>query len=165
MVTILAVVLSFTNIMNVIVGLCCMLLCVLVFAIVTSVNIKVERFVFVVIVMNVANCFVFYKVGNFKWRDCLEISGIGLLYTIHFIHRLGLMVDGKRLDVTTRDYIYAGLINFMDVPYFIIGVLSYVVPIADWTELNQEVPLEQKAARTQTPATESKNAAQSKKEK
>lgn len=154
--TLLAVVFEVSNIMNFIVGLCCMMACILIFSLVTGINIHIERFLFVIILMNVANFFIFFKVGNNKWNDCLQISGVSLFYTVHYIHRVGLMMDGMRLDVNQRDYIYGGLINFMDVPYYLVGIANIVLPISSWAELNEELPLEYNSQKPTVKPTKNK---------
>ena len=141
MITLLAIIFEVKDLMNILVGVCCMMICILIFALVTGINIRIERFIFVVILMNAVNFFIFYKVGQNKWTESLQVSGISLFYTVHFLHRLGLVVEGDRLDVNHRDSIYAGLINFMDIPYYLLGILNYVIPIGHWAELNYELPL------------------------
>lgn len=77
-----------------------------------------------------------------------------------------MTTEGFRLDVNKRDYVYAGLINFMDVPYYVVGLLNYLLPIARWAELNeQEEEIIQRAPQPSKKTDEKKNKAESKKEK
>lgn len=124
--------------MNMIVSISALLICVLVFLVITGVNPKIEMFIIVLMVMNGANCYLFTKFGRISLEESLQVSGVSLFYVTHFMHRLGLATQGNRLDITKSDYIYAALINFMDVPYYIVGILNYFLPIAKWASLNED---------------------------
>lgn len=126
------------QIMNMLVSTAALLLCVLVFMLVTGVNPRIEIFVIVLMIMNGANCYIFTKIGQNTLEDSLQISGVSLFYVTHFMHRLGLAVGGHRLDINKSDYIYAALVNFMDVPYYAVGLVNYVLPVARWTSLNAD---------------------------
>ena len=132
-----AAVYEFKEFMSLLTNLICLLVCIIVFAFVTKINIRIERFLLAIIILSFSNYVIFSFQGK-GGRFAIYNSLFATAYTTHLIHRLGLATSGNRLDITNSDYLYGGLINFMDVPYYLIGFLNYFIPIARWTGLNEE---------------------------
>ena len=147
---------KFRQFMNIVVAVTSLSLCMLVFALVTRINITAERFVFVILIMATANAAISNYVGMSD-KDTTVNSLISFMYMTHFVFRACLAVEGGRLDVNKKDAIYLGLINFMEIPFYLLGVLNYFLPIARWTSLNLEIELQDEET-----AAESKSAPEKK---
>ena len=136
---------KFRQFMNIVVSITSLSLCMLVFALITRVNIIPERFIFVILVMATANAAISNYVGMSE-KDTTLNSFISFLYMSHFMFRACVAVEGGRLDVNKSDAIYLGLINFMEIPYFLLGILNFMVPIARWASLNLEYEISEEDA-------------------
>ena len=144
----LAAVFNFYQILFFLMNLACMIVCVLIFCLVTKINIKATSFIMAVFVLSVANFIIFVKAGKRPFTETLYSSLFTFSYASHYISRLQQMVEGDRLDVTSQDWIYGGIINYMDVPYYLIGCLNYFIPLADLMELNEDpLPKETKTTK------------------
>ena len=127
-------------ILGIVVNVCCLMVCLLVFTLVTRIDIDVKRFMLAIIVMTLANTVIISLGSNRPWGETAMSSVVSCLYATHYMHRLDSAVRGYRLDVTMDDYIYGGVINYMDVPFYLLGWMQYLLPIAQWTGMNTDFP-------------------------
>lgn len=52
------------------------------------------------------------------------------------------MVGGQRHDINLKDEVLGGIINFIDIPYYLVGILNFFVNIANLTGINAEVAIQ-----------------------
>lgn len=132
----IASIFEFRQVLFFMLNLACMMTCLLIFCLVTRINIKAQPFTLAILVMSSANFIIFLKGGKQPFNDTLYTSIFTFAYATHYINRLQQMVEGDRLDVNTQDWIYGGIINYMDVPYFVVGFFNYFLPLTSWLGLN-----------------------------
>lgn len=131
---------SYKNFMGMLVTINSLSLCSLVFIVITGIEVRQGSFLLVLVVMGSLNFAVsrYYGIAD---KDSALNSVVALCYMAHFLFRVCLAVEGKRLDVSTKDSVYLSLINFMDIPFYTVGIADYVVPLSRWCSLNQEIEM------------------------
>lgn len=143
----IATILNYPQVLFLMVSIACMMICLLIFCLITGINIKASSFTFAIFVMSIANFIIFTQVGSRPFNETCLSSVFTFLYSSHYINRLEAVVEGARLDVAEDDMIYSGLANFMDVPYYVYGTLEFCLPVAKLLGLNVEHGYEQESPK------------------
>lgn len=135
---ILATQFDYKEIAMLLLNLTCLFVCMVIFLIVTKVNLQMSTFLFAVLALGSSNIAILVYFSGKKLNTVVIEAGLAVLYALHYGQRLCKAIDGNRGDITEYDYLYLGLINFMDLPHYLTAIVSTCVPLHKWCELNEE---------------------------
>lgn len=135
---ILATQLDYRGISMLFLNVTCLFVCIMIFLMVTRINLHIASYFFAVLAMAGSNMLILVYLAGKDWRSIMWEAGFSVLYALHFGQRLCNAVEGSRGDITEDDHLYLGLINFMDLPHIFTAILAAVIPIHSWCNLNEE---------------------------